>query len=152
MGHDFRTAYLNIGRTTRIYCKTNDYTPPLVAMTGTASRAVLKDVKRELQIEDFEAIITPKTFDRKELNYEVIYASFQEKLPQLIGYLRNNLPDIFSTTFSNFYQPRGKKTHAGLIFCPHVGGSFGVTEVAKSIFNNLKIQTEIYSGREPEGV
>lgn len=103
-------------------------------------------------IEDFEAVITPKTFDRKELNYEVIYVSSQEKLPRLIGYLKNKLPDIFTTTFSNFYQPLGKKTHAGLIFCPHVSGSFGVTEVAQLIRKDLKIQTEIYSGKEPKGI
>lgn len=151
-GHDFRTAYLNIGRTTRIYCKSNNYTPPLIAMTGTASRTVLKDMTRELQIEDFEAIITPKTFDRKELNYEVIYASSQEKLARLIGYLRNNLPDIFSSTFANFYQPKDKKTYSGLIFCPHIGGRYGVEEIAKKIKDSLKIQTATYSGKEPKGM
>src|SRR5690554_6848387 len=48
-GHDFRTAYLNIGKTSREYCKSEEHIPPLLALTGTASRAVLKDVQRELQ-------------------------------------------------------------------------------------------------------
>lgn len=40
-GHDFRTSYLNIGRTSRSYCESNGFIPPLLALTGTASRAVL---------------------------------------------------------------------------------------------------------------
>ena len=94
-GHDFRTAYLNIGRISREYCESKKLIPPLIALTGTASRAVLKDVQRELQIEDFDAIITPKTFDRPELNFEVILCSSSEKFPRLKGYLGQMLPSLF---------------------------------------------------------
>ena len=37
-GHDFRTSYLNIGRTSRACCSYSDRVPPLMALTGTASR------------------------------------------------------------------------------------------------------------------
>jgi len=64
-------------------------------LTGTASRAVLKDVQRELQIEDFDAIITPKSFDRPELKFRVIYSTSQEKTARLKGYqLTRELFDI----------------------------------------------------------
>ena len=41
-GHDFRTAYLNLARTVRAYCSAGKTVPPLVALTGTASRSVSK--------------------------------------------------------------------------------------------------------------
>ena len=149
-GHDFRTAYLNIGRTCRAYCESNGKVPPLLALTGTASRAVLKDVQRDLQIEDFDAIITPKSFDRKELKFNVIYSTSQEKTARLKGYLGQKLPNFFNTSTSTFYQTRGKDTYSGLIFCPHVNGEFGVVSVADEIRKNLMISTDIYSGSEPK--
>jgi ATP-dependent DNA helicase RecQ len=149
-GHDFRTAYLNIGRTSREYCKSNNYIPPLIALTGTASRAVLKDVQRELQIEDFDAIITPKTFDRKELKFEIIFSNSREKLARLKGYLAQKLPNLFKMSSTTFYQPQGKNTYSGLIFCPHVNGEFGVENVAGEIKKSLGISVSVYSGKEPK--
>lgn len=149
-GHDFRSAYLNIGRTSRAYCESNGYVPPLLALTGTASRAVLKDVQRELQIEDFDAIITPKSFDRSELSFQVIYSTSQEKIARLKGYLGQMLPSLFNITTSTLYQTRGKETYSGLIFCPHVGGEFGIVSVSNEIRKDLDISTAIYSGKEPK--
>lgn len=149
-GHDFRTAYLNIGRSSRTYCESKGYVPPLLALTGTASRAVLKDVQRELQIEDFNAVITPKSFDRQELRFSVIYSTSQEKTARLKGYLGQMLPNVFNTSTSTFYQTRGKDTYSGLIFCPHVGGEFGVERVADELRKDLGISANIYSGREPK--
>jgi len=109
-GHDFRTAYLNIGRISRIYCESNGKIPPLIGLTGTASRVVLKDIQRELQIQDFEATITPKSFDRKELKYKVIYSKSQEKASRLLGYLGQSLPNLFNITGSTFYQTRKRNS------------------------------------------
>lgn len=149
-GHDFRTAYLNIGRTTREYCGSNKRVPPLLALTGTASRAVLKDVQRELQISDWNAIITPKSFDRKELNFRIIIASSHEKASRLKGYLGQMLPSLFNVTAPTLYQVRGEGTYSGLIFCPNVGGSYGVEKVSSEIRKDLRISTEIFSGKHPK--
>ncbi|MEJ5230351.1 MAG: RecQ family ATP-dependent DNA helicase, partial [Pseudothermotoga sp.] len=148
-GHDFRTAYLNIGRVSRQYCESHGYVPPLIALTGTASRAVLKDVQRELQIEDFDAIITPKSFDRKELKFHILYSKSQEKMATLKGYFKQ-LPSLFNSSFSSFYQTRGDETYSGLVFCPHVGGDFGITKVKEEIDKDLRIPNDIYSGKEPK--
>lgn len=148
-GHDFRTSYLNIGRTSRQYCESNGRIPPLLALTGTASRAVLKDIQRELQIEDFEAIITPKSFDRKELKFQILESRSQEKFAKLKGLLKQVLPEKFNTIASTFYQTREEKTYSGLVFCPHVNGDFGVTSVANNIQNELSINVSVYSGKEP---
>lgn len=148
-GHDFRTAYLNIGRTSREYCKSNGYIPPLIGLTGTASRTVLKDVQHELQIDDFDAIITPKSFDRSELKFHILHSTSEEKSSQLKGLLRQKLPGYFNVTFSTFFQPRGKNTFSGLVFCPHVNGEFGVVNQEQTIRTELGVSTAFYSGKEP---
>ncbi len=150
-GHDFRTAYLNIGRTSREYCRSFRRTPPLLALTGTASRAVLKDIQRELRIEGFEAVITPRTFDRPELRFSVIYSKSAAKSGVLRDYLTKDLPSLFGVGAEDLYVPRGEDTYSGLIFCLHVNGDFGVKKVAEYIRNELGIHAEIYSGREPKG-
>lgn len=81
-GHDFRTAYLRLGKNARKYCKTlvkqkNDKgeevcSIPIIGLTGTASFDVLADVQRELEISDETAIVTPAKYERKELNFEII--------------------------------------------------------------------------------
>ncbi len=149
-GHDFRTAYLNIGRISRIYCESNGKIPPLIGLTGTASRVVLKDIQRELQIQDFEATITPKSFDRKELKYKIIYSKSQEKASRLLGYLGQSLPNLFNITSSTFYQTRQKETQCGLVFCPFVNGDFGVVNISGEIEEKLGILNKYYSGSAPK--
>lgn len=151
-GHDFRTAYLNIGRTSREYCRSGNRVPPLVALTGTASRAVLKDIQRELRIDTLDAVITPKTFDRPELRFEVLHVPSREKMAVLEGYLGKKLPTLFGLTPATFYEARGKGTYAGLVFCPHVNGPLGVQQVAREIRSALRISLDTYSGREPKSV
>ena len=149
-GHDFRTAYLNIGRTSRTYCESTGNIPPLLGLTGTASRGVLKDVQRELQIQDFDAVITPRSFDRPELKFSVIYSTSQEKRARLKGYLGQMLPSLFGVTNSTLHQVRGEETYSGLVFCPHVGGEFGVERVSSEIRHELGISSDMYSGKAPK--
>ena len=150
-GHDFRTAYLNIGRTSRIYCESNGNVPPLLGLTGTASRAVLKDVQRELQIQQFDAVITPKSFDRPELKFSIIYSTSQEKMARLTGYMGQKLPSLFGITNSTLHQTREEKTYSGLIFCPWINGEFGIERVSNEIRQQLGIYNEMYSGGPPKG-
>ena len=150
-GHDFRTADLNIARTSRKYCESNGNIPPLLGLTGTASRAVLKDVQRELQIRQFDAVITPKSFDRPELEFSIIYSTSQEKTARLMGYLGQKLPSLFGTTSSTLQQTKDEKTYSGLIFCPWVNGEFGIVRVSNEIGQQLSIRNEIYSGKTPKG-
>ncbi|MFH1535055.1 MAG: RecQ family ATP-dependent DNA helicase [Patescibacteria group bacterium] len=149
-GHDFRTSYLNIGRISREYCTSGSHTPPLLALTGTASNSVLKDVKRELKISDFDAIITPKTFDRKELSYSVSECTSNNKFSILKSLLDRDLPERFNNSRSSFYKINKNNTNSGIIFCPHVGGNFGVVENATQISNELGIDVKYYSGGSPK--
>lgn len=148
-GHDFRTSYLNIGRISREYCKYNEHVPPLLALTGTASNSVLRDVQRELQIESFDSIITPKTFDRKELFFNVYESTSDQKFTILKGLLQRVLPQNFNLSPSSFYQSRENQTNSGIIFCPHKSGSFGVDTNAQLIKRELNIDSKYYSGGKP---
>jgi ATP-dependent DNA helicase RecQ len=147
-GHDFRTAYLNLGRISRDYCASRATTPPLIALTGTASKTVLKDVQRELGIEDFDAIITPKSFDRPELHYTVLECRSDEKAGRVQGFL-TTLPGTFRVAAARFFQPQGDGTFAGLVFCPHVNGEFGVVQQSENLARALNTPVEFYSGGPP---
>lgn len=87
-GHDFRPPYLMLERCFREYCTLRNHAPVVVALTGTASQLVLIDLKRELKIDEFEAIIRPKTFERKELTYNVIPCEAYQKWITLNGILK----------------------------------------------------------------
>ena len=58
-GHDFRPSYLTLERNFHDYCTFRGQVSVIVALTGTASQLVLIDLKRELNIQDMEAIIQP---------------------------------------------------------------------------------------------
>jgi ATP-dependent DNA helicase RecQ len=149
-GHDFRTAYLNIGRTSRHYCRSQEgRIPPLLALTGTASHAVLHDVQRELQIEDFDAIITPRTFNREELRFAVFSCQSSEKFDVLRGLLKRWLPAQFNCDVQTFFEASGCGTRSGLVFCPHVNGPFGVQEMSSSLAGELHRPVGMYAGGQP---
>lgn len=89
-GHDFRPPYLMLERCFREYCSSRGREPLVVALTGTASQLVLIDLKRQLGIESMESIIRPKSFDRKELNYNIVSSPQKAKDQSL----RNTLSTI----------------------------------------------------------
>ncbi|MDD4728832.1 MAG: helicase-related protein, partial [Dysgonamonadaceae bacterium] len=151
-GHDFRTSYLNIGRTSRVYSTVDSSVPPLLTLTGTASRIVLRDVMTELQIGEFESVITPKNFDRKELNFSIRKISPHEKFDVLKGILTNLIPGKFGQSNQTFYQNRGDSTPCGLVFCPHVNGEHGVVHISSEIKKHINVTVDYYSGTVPKNV
>lgn len=147
-GHDFRTAYLNIGRTSRKVFQKNGRIPTIVALTGTASTSVLKDVQREFSIHDYNAIITPETFDRKELKFHVFKSSSDNKERQLNTVVNDYIPSKFQQNSAKFFLLDNDNSNGGIVFCPHVNGDFGVQKVCN------KLQTTAprayYSGQAPK--
>ncbi len=127
-GHDFRTAYLNLGRHAREFCHFRGQEPPLLALTATASRAVLIDVQRELGITDPAAIISPSSFERPELSFHLLKVQTPDKRNALKRHLWQ-LTDEFRTSADEFFSGR----HGGIIFCPHVNGPLGVFEVREFV-------------------
>ena len=163
-GHDFRTAYLRLGENARNYCLTADNKPiSMLGLTGTASFDVLSDVQRELNIDKEEAVVRPVSSERKELKFEIIRVEpeFTKSKPNeseiktAIALSKENktlqvLRNLPSTTQTqDFFEITGTETKAGIIFCPHVGGSFGVTSVANAIkenISNLSEKVGVYAG------
>ena len=125
-GHDFRVAYLHISKLTRSLTNNNT---PLLALTGTASYSVLNDIKRDLDINQREAIITPKTFDRKELDFFVV-SDNGNKEKTLISVLQKDIPARLNKSADSF---KNNPQNGGIIFCPHTTGEYGI-----NICDNLK--------------
>ncbi|NUM50006.1 MAG: ATP-dependent DNA helicase RecQ [Flavobacteriales bacterium] len=141
-GHDFRTSYLSLGKNAIEFCKTkNKETIPLFGLTATASFDVLSDVQRELSGNNDrhrlkeDSVIRFDTVNRKELSYEIIDVNANLtkqdddwKLKEKLGTSKQakliNQLSRFPFDKSNDY--------AGIIFCPHKGWYFGVTDRYKA--------------------
>jgi RecQ family ATP-dependent DNA helicase len=116
-GHDFRPAYLTVGKNSRIYCQNKDgFTPPLIALTGTASENVLIDVKEDLEVKDEDAVISSETFDRKELHFNIIKCESDEKYLNVKKIITEELPKKLGS--ESIFNLDGKSTKSGIIFCP----------------------------------
>jgi superfamily II DNA helicase RecQ/very-short-patch-repair endonuclease len=167
-GHDFRTAYLRLGNNAIRFCQTKNIPSiPLIGLTATASFDVLSDIQRELSANQTyrlgeDAIIRFETIHRQELQFEIIKVETtgwvnkeniglakQDKLRQLLKTVPqtmaqyNSMSDNQQIALANF-EPNWffheDCTYAGLIFCPHRSGPFGVTDQYKK------------SGRKLQGV
>lgn len=150
-GHQFRTSYLTLGKALREVCKdTNGNSPPLLALTGTASRAVLKDVLTQLAMatDSERAIIRPASFDRPELELATRQCSPDDSGAVLTGELRA-LPSRFGVQQAEFFRPQDERTYSGLIFCPHVSGKHGILELQRAAAGVVGFQPSIYAGSTP---
>lgn len=174
-GHDFRPAYLHLGRNMINYMRTKSGHPiSIIGLTATASFDVLADVERELTLGgnltiDSEAIVRPESDKRPELTYRIVsvLSDFDEIKDSARPYLLNidsdwGLKDIVAKSkkrvmfdllekipadiqdlndthdicqikdFSpeDFYSvdENNKYPNAGIIFCPHARGTFGVLD------------------------
>jgi len=137
-GHDFRTSYLSLGRNAIEFCKTkNKETIPLFGLTATASFDVLSDVQRELSGNNErnklkeDSIIRFDTVNREELSFEVVdvHADLRDtdsewKLKEKLGTQKQSklINHLGKFRFDN------QNIFSGIIFCPHRGWYFGVTD------------------------
>jgi ATP-dependent DNA helicase RecQ len=149
-GHDFRPAYLNLGPVLRRLFRASDGSaPPILALTGTASRAVLRDVLVELDLDrsDAHAVVKPYSFGRPELTFEVVRANPGDARARLLGAVqalpaRLRTPDLFTGP---------GRSHLGIVFCPHVNGDQGVVSVAEAIRESITARVGYYAGSAPRG-
>src|SRR5579864_7732082 len=100
-GHDFRPAYLNLGRVIAALGH-----PTVLALTATATPAVREDIVMQLGIPNAKPIV--RGFDRPNLVYEVARAgSDDEKLRilrrKIEGPLADQLGIIYTATIKNTY-------------------------------------------------
>ena len=146
-GHDFRPSYLKLADNVRRICVFGDFRPSIIAVTGTASSVGLSDIQRLIGVGD-EGIVTPGTFDRPELELEVSKCESGQKWLRLEGLMRE-LPQRFKMPARQFYQP----DKGGIVFCPHVGGDFGIVHVKDRMRTELRDlipDVRMYSGKPPK--
>lgn len=137
-GHDFRTSYLSLGKNAIEFCKTkNKESIPLFGLTATASFDVLSDVQRELSGNNEkyrlkeDSIIRFDTVNREELSFEVIDVNADLKDTDNEWELKEKLGTKKQTELINRLVQipfDNKNQYSGLVFCPHRGWYFGVTD------------------------
>jgi len=148
-GHDFRPSYLRLADTARQICLHREFTPSVIGLTGTASWVVLSDIQREVGINEEKAIVRPKTFDRKELEYDLVKCRSNAKDSSIRAKILE-LPQKFQMPMDSFFT----NENAGIIFCPHVNGQYGIIEVANKVhqsMHDLIHKVVIFSGKQPKG-
>ena len=151
-GHQFRTSYLTLGSVLRKQCSTPEGDPPpLVALTGTASRAVLKDVLFQLGMveHDERSIIKPTTFDRPELRFHLRPTAIENDEATLAGVIQS-LPGMFGEPPATCFVPNGTQTYSGLVFVPTVNGKHNIPGTRKLV-SHIVGDVGIFSGKAPKG-
>lgn len=149
-GHDFRTSYLMMRKTILKYCEHEGRKPIFYALTATASETVLEDIVNELVPNREEnPIIRPFTFDRKELNFRILRCNSSEKF----DHFTEAIGEICSTLGINtdeLFEPNGKDTKSGLVFCPHVNNTdYSISQVSSKISSYYDF-SEIVEQRVPQ--
>ncbi len=138
-GHEFRPAYLSLGRIARDRTSRFAANAPLVALTGTASTIVLSDVIRELGITDPAACIRAASLDRSEISIKCTRVNFPDRREK----------DV-EKAVRDFLGANATSTDGALVFCPFKGGrTIGVFSVAAHLIRTLNgIDVRFFAGGE----
>ena len=132
-GHDFRTAYLTLGRTIKKYTSKT----PILSLTATASTLVMEDISVELDIDD-NAICYHMDRSRTELNFKVEKTS-------------DELADVKNLIISLKNQDKVSQERPFLIFTPTVNKAEGCAGIIGHIRQVLKGErVALFSGSEPQ--
>ncbi len=154
-GHDFRPAYLHLASNLRSFGADREgRPPPILALTGTASRAVLHDVLTELDIDRdrSDALIRPDSFDRSELSFEILRTTPSEDPEAVLRGALHTLPRRFGLPHAEFYRPCGRATASGIVFVPTVGArTYGILDAARAVREATGADVTYYSGKAPRG-
>jgi ATP-dependent DNA helicase RecQ len=156
-GHDFRTAYLRLGRNLRNYASgDDDVPPPILALTGTASPAVLRDVLRELTLDAAQpgVLQRPRDFDRANLRFSVVRTTPQDRKADLARIIRSEVPSELGVDATALAERAGGNSLSGLVFVPHANGDRGILSMAHEVRDALATgessdAVQVYSGDRP---
>ena len=148
-GHSFRTAFLRLGTNLRRFGRDRfDVPPPLLALTGTASPAVLADTLRELEIDGSRpgALQRPKSFDRPNLHYEFVVGQPGEQASLIRDALIQRVPALTKLGRDEALAS------SGIIFVPHVSGPKGLLESERMTRKALELSNDVAIGIYAGGV
>lgn len=156
-GHDFRTSYLRLARNIRRLCTDRGHqTPPLLALTGTASPAVLRDVLRELEIDGTAdgAVQRPLSYNRKNLTFMKRTGPEEQWCDLVEDAIMADVPEHLGVQVAELAVLREGNTLSGVVFSPHVNGSHGISEIRDRMIagfarSSVAIDVEVYAGSAP---
>jgi len=141
-GHDFRPAYLNVGRRSSVFGE-NGGSPVLIALTGTASKNVLVDIKRELDVLSNDALVQPRSFDRKELEYEVRAVPVHDRKRAIQEMAVKVMKELGWTGDAD-------SAPSGIVFTNFVKSkTIGILDIRSIMSEVIDVPMDIYSGRSP---
>ena len=152
-GHDFRPAYLNLGKTLKRYgADKSNKVPSILSLTGTASKSVLKDIIADLEVEH-ENLIKPRSFDRAELNFKVFKTNGDNQAEVALKKIFTKLPKDFESNRNDFFNVNGSETYSGVIFVPFVDANprspiHSVSSVSTLAEKTINKDVLIYSGKK----
>jgi ATP-dependent DNA helicase RecQ len=120
-GHDFRTSYLGIGERIKKLCKEYGDEPTILAMTGTASQPVVRDILIEGEIkeeEDGSSIVSASSYRRDELNFSIDKCIPDSKERVLKTIIKKKIPQFLQMRSQEVFiqQPDSRDNHLGIIF------------------------------------
>lgn len=152
-GHDFRPSYLMLESNIRHFCTFRSIKPPIIALTGTASQLVLIDLRRELNIDDLNSIIRPKSFNRPELHYNLIKCNTDDKQSVLVNVERStarklNVQDLSQEATGIVFAYTPKELWELLSF--HLGDTLGHVNKVLNAKDHDEIRFGVYSGSAPK--
>lgn len=140
-GHDFRLPYMNIWR--RFTESESLFKPVFIALTGTASQNVLYDIRHILKIDHPDAIVKPRTFDRRELNFCIHRVTAADRSQMILDVVRSSLSTYGYVPGSHGPLP------SGLVFSNFIGGDLGIKNLNAKLTNAFGLQFEMFSGSPP---
>ena len=153
-GHDFRTAYLNFGAVLRRVCSGALGSPPILALTGTASQAVRNDMMFQLGVDTItdNTMIRPQSLDRPELEFHVVTTDPATAAARLRAELAG-MHARFGELADSFYEPgRGLDTFSGIVFCATVNGRDRGINATREHVEAVAGHTVRFAGTRPKDV
>ena len=115
-GHDFRPAYLQIGRLQQTLETASGSKVPIIALTATASEPVRKDILRILGLSQ-ESIVQSPNSDRPNFSLSVHPVNKPEQKPkQLARLIKKVIPEVLSIPVESISKQQNSYDNAGLIF------------------------------------
>ena len=143
-GHSFRTSYLNLAENCRNLCSHKAVIPPLLRSQEPPLGRCSWMSSESLSINDPSAVITPSTFDRKELQFSVRRCSSNEKQLHLQSAIKE-VAERFGQEPQEFFEPSGDQSNCGLVFVPHANGEFGMSKAGETVSRATAQQCGMYA-------
>ncbi|NJL09260.1 MAG: DEAD/DEAH box helicase [Calothrix sp. SM1_7_51] len=161
LGHDFRPAYLQIPKLQKFLAENNTQEIPIIALSATASEAVIKDIMCVLKLSG-DGIIKLANRDRSELSISVHSVETPEDKPGVVARLiQEVIPQILNIKFTDLipYNQNPPYENAGLIFGLYADSQGkrtfveGVHNIAYEIRKKLGLDSrlvQVHANRAPE--